>query len=149
VAIRKGVKQRYPLNSLLFNICIDPIFSYIMRKANHVHAYTTKEYSRNLIQAYADVVILIANSVDELQKLINDTETFYKFVNIKLNPKKCGFSIYGCNSKKKITISGEKKDYVLNLYFVQYLEIPMGSMRIEKVRFAEAKVQKILKEIAD
>jgi hypothetical protein len=32
VAIRKGVKQRYFISSLLFNICIDPIFGYIIRK---------------------------------------------------------------------------------------------------------------------
>jgi hypothetical protein len=39
-----------------------------MRKANHVHAYTTKEFPRNLIQAYADGIILITNSANELQK---------------------------------------------------------------------------------
>jgi hypothetical protein len=62
-------------------------------------------------------------------------------------PKEMRIFIYGCNSKKKIIISDEKKDYVSSLDFIKYLVIPMESMRIEKVRFVGAKVQKILKEI--
>jgi hypothetical protein len=35
ISIRKGVKQGCPLSPLLFNLCIDPIFNFIMRQENH------------------------------------------------------------------------------------------------------------------
>jgi hypothetical protein len=52
---------------------------------------------------------LIANSAEGLQKLIDDADTFFKFVNIKLNPKKC--EIFRTNSKTNqiIKIAGEEK----------------------------------------
>jgi hypothetical protein len=90
---------------------------------------------------------LIANSAEGLQKLIADAVTFFKFVDIKLNPKKC--KIFRTNSKSNqiIKIAGENKEYVSELEYVKYLEIPLGSKRIGKVKFAEAKIQKMLCEI--
>jgi hypothetical protein len=34
ICIRKGVRPRYPLSPLLFNICIDYLFTYIKRNEN-------------------------------------------------------------------------------------------------------------------
>jgi hypothetical protein len=89
IPILKGVKQGCQLSPLLFNICIDPIFSYIMKSENHKYAYQTEQFPCNLIQAYTDDTLLITNSAEGIQKLIDDADTFFKFVNIKLNPKKC------------------------------------------------------------
>jgi hypothetical protein len=52
-----------------------------MRQENHKYAYQTEQFPCNLIQAYADDTLLIANSAEGLQKLINDADTFFKFVN--------------------------------------------------------------------
>jgi hypothetical protein len=68
-----------------------------MRQKNHKYAYQTEEFPRNLIQAYANNTLLIANSAEGLQKLIDDSDKFFQFVNIKLNPKKC--EIFRTNSK--------------------------------------------------
>jgi hypothetical protein len=62
IPIRKGVTQGCPLSPLLFNVCIDPIFNFIMRQENHKYAYQTELFPGNLIQAYADDTLLIANS---------------------------------------------------------------------------------------
>jgi hypothetical protein len=83
------VRQGCSLNLLLFNICIDLILAFIKREENHKFAYSTKEFPINLIQAYADDVILISNSTEGLQSLINNADKFFTFLNIKLNPKKC------------------------------------------------------------
>jgi hypothetical protein len=90
---------------------------------------------------------LISNSAEGLQKLIDDSDTFFKFVNIKLNPKKC--EIFRTNSKTNqvIKIAGEEKQYVSELEYVKYLGVPLGSKRIGKVKFAEAKIRKMLYEI--
>jgi hypothetical protein len=115
IPIRKGVKQGCQLSPLLFYICIDPIFSFIMRQKNHKYAYQTEHFPCNLIQAYADDTFLIANSAEGLQKLIDDADTFFKFVNIRLNPKKC--EIFRTNSKTNqiIKIAGENKEYISEL----------------------------------
>jgi hypothetical protein len=63
-----------------------------------------------------------------------------------LNPKKC--EIFRTNSKTNqvIKIAGENKEYMSELEYVKYLGVPLGSRRIGKVKFAEAKIQKILYE---
>jgi hypothetical protein len=58
-----------------------------MRQENHKYAYQTEQFPCNLIQAYADDTLLIANSAKGLQKLIGDADAFFKFVSIKLNSK--------------------------------------------------------------
>jgi hypothetical protein len=147
IPIRKGVKQGCQLSPLLFNICIDPIFNFIMRQLNHKFAYQTEQFSYNLIQAYVDDTPLISNSAEGLQKLIDDADTFFKFVNIKLNPRKC--KIFRTNSKtNQVTkIVNIEKEYVSELEYIKYLMIPLGSKRIGKIKFAEAKIQKMLYEI--
>jgi hypothetical protein len=47
-----------------------------MREDNHNYANSTAEFSCNLIQAYVDDALLIANSAEQLQKLINDANFF-------------------------------------------------------------------------
>jgi hypothetical protein len=40
-----------------------------------------------------------------------------------------------------------EKEYVSDLEYVKYFDIPLGSKRIDKVKFAEANIQKMLYEI--
>jgi hypothetical protein len=44
IPIKKGGKQGCLLNPLLFNICFDPIFSYIMRPDNHKYIYKLNNF---------------------------------------------------------------------------------------------------------
>jgi hypothetical protein len=115
IPIKKGVKQGCLLSPLLFNIFIDPIFIYIMRQEKHKYAYQTEEFPYNLIQAYADDTLLIENSAEGLKKLIDQADSFFQFINIKLNPKKC--EIFRANSKTNevITIENEEKKYISDL----------------------------------
>jgi hypothetical protein len=101
-----------------------------MRQENHKYAYQTEQFQCNLIQTYADDTLLIANSAEGLQQLIDDADTFFRFVHIKLNPNKC--EIFRTNSKtyQIIRIAGENKEYVSKLEYVEYLGVPLGSKRI-------------------
>jgi hypothetical protein len=58
-------------------------------------------------------MILISNSAEGLQSLINDADKFFTFLNIKLTPKKC--ETFKINTKKKeevTTIGGERKEFI-------------------------------------
>jgi hypothetical protein len=48
-----------------------------MRPENHRFAYQTEQFPCNLIQAYVDDILLILNSAEGLQKLIEDADTFF------------------------------------------------------------------------
>jgi hypothetical protein len=86
-----------------------------MRQENHKYAYQAEQFPSNLIQAYTDDTLLIANSAEGYPKLIDDADTFFKFVKIKLNPKK--WEIFRTNSKTNqvIKIAGGNKEYVSEL----------------------------------
>jgi hypothetical protein len=99
IHIIKGLKQGCKLNPLLFDIYFDPIFAFIKREVNHKFAYSTEEFPINLIRAYADDVILISNSADSLQSLINEADNFFTLLNIKLSP----------NNAKRFKLTTRKK----------------------------------------
>jgi hypothetical protein len=127
IAIRKGVKQGCPLSPLLFNIFIDPIFKFI-RDANPDSGFKGEFLDERRIQGYADDIILIANSHENLQIQINSAVQFFQFANVKLNPKKCEtFKIDGKNEENKIIIAGEEKEYIANDICLRYLGVSLGS----------------------
>jgi hypothetical protein len=106
------VKQGCPLRPILFNICIDSILHFIKREENHEFAYSTEELPANLIQAYAVDIILILNGSKGLRSLVDDSEKFFTFLNIKLNPKKCEkFKII--NKKEEVIAIGEERKKII------------------------------------
>jgi hypothetical protein len=64
--IRKGVKQGCPLSPLLFDICVDPLITYI--KNAKESGYVTEDLRDTKIQAYADDMVLMSDSEEKLQK---------------------------------------------------------------------------------
>jgi hypothetical protein len=79
---RRGVKQGSPLSSLLFNICVDPLISFL--KKSEGLGYRTSELGETIIQAYADDKILVSDSEQNLQTLINRAKSFFDFENLDL-----------------------------------------------------------------
>jgi hypothetical protein len=146
IGIKKKVKQGCPLSPLLFNICVDPLISYI--KNAEVNGYVTEKLGDARIQAYVDDMILMSDTEDNLQVLINKAKQFFDFANIKLNPNKC--EVMTVNPNKNdigIVISGVRKDYISDNGFIKYLGIPLWSKRVGKVKFVESKIKKIFEEI--
>jgi hypothetical protein len=146
IDIKKGVKQGCPLSPLLFDLCVDPLITLI--KKHTEDGYTAEGLETATIQAYADDMILISNSEEGLQRQINRAENFFKFANISLNPNKCEvISIKPSKKDRGITISNVLKQYVMNREFVKYLGIPLGSRKISKKKFIDAKFSKIYEEL--
>jgi hypothetical protein len=88
------------------------------------------------IQAYADAMILVANSEESLQLQLNRTKNFFDFANIKLNPNKCQvMSINSSKFEKGIKINEVIKEYIAKDSCIKYLGIPLGSRKIGKSKF--------------
>jgi hypothetical protein len=117
---------------------VDPLISFI-RKSEGM-GYKTFEIGGAIIQAYADDMILVSDSENNLQTLINRVKSFFDFANIKLNPNKYEvFKINGDKDDVNINIDGVGKEYISKT-FVKYLGAPMSSKKICKTKFIEAKV---------
>jgi hypothetical protein len=92
-------------------------------------------------------MLLVASSAENHQILINRAKSFFDFAKIKLNPSKCEMVwINGKRTHENIVIDGVEKNYVTE-NFVKYLVIPLGSRKICKTKFVEAKIQKVLEEL--
>jgi hypothetical protein len=101
-----------------------------------------------MIQAYADDMIIFADSEENLQKQINRAKKFFDFANIKLNPAKCEImAINGSNNDEGIDIDGTLKSYMVKEDFIKYLGVLLGSRRISKKKFMDAKINKINEEL--
>jgi hypothetical protein len=133
------------LSPLLFNICVDPLISFI-RKSEEL-GNNASEVGPTVIQAYADDMILVADSAENLQILINRAKSFFNIANIKLNPNKCEvFKVNGKGTDDNIIIDGVEKLYITD-NFAQYLRIPLGSRKLCKTKFIEAKIQRVYEDL--
>jgi hypothetical protein len=140
------VKQGCPLSPLLFNLCVDPIITYLIKY--EVDGYVAKNLKSATIQAYADDMILVASSEESLQKQINRAKKFFDFANIKLNPAKCeALSINGSREDVDIMNDEMKKNYIGKENYIKYLGVPLGSRKISKKKFLEAKINKVYEEL--
>jgi hypothetical protein len=66
---------------------MDPLISFL--KAEKDLGYHTFELNSSVIQAYAGDTVLVSNSGEYFQNLINRAKSFFDFTNIRLNPNKC------------------------------------------------------------
>jgi hypothetical protein len=99
---------------------VDPLISYLKRFKEL--RYFIEELGSLVIQAYADDMILVVNSEENIQKLINHAKSFFDFANIKLNLGK--YEIMKMNGEKddlEIIIDGVEKKYLTHNSFLKYL----------------------------
>ena len=86
IHIHKGVKQGCPLSPLIFNFCMNPLLS----KIEEIGAgYKIKEGCSLKIQAYADDIIIFANTREGLQTNLNIVNEFLNYAKVSVNTNKC------------------------------------------------------------
>jgi hypothetical protein len=93
-------------------------------------------------------MIVFANSEQNLQKQITRAKKFFDFANIRLNPAKCEIlAINGGKNDGGIYIDGVLKSYMGKEEFIKYLGVPLGSRRLSRKKFIEAKFNKVYEEL--
>ena len=100
--VKRGIKQGDPLSSTLFNMVIDELTEKIAKM---------RLGPRNVpegIIAYADDIVLIAQSAIDSELMLKTLETEAKMVGLKIKPSKCNY-INWENVPKKIAITKEKQ----------------------------------------
>ncbi|GFQ69983.1 retrovirus-related Pol polyprotein from type-2 retrotransposable element R2DM [Trichonephila clavata] len=78
IKLESGVKQGCPLSGLLFNIAIDAVLRNLQ-----------EDRDQRVVLAFADDLVLMADSAEELQDLIEATAKELKSLCLALNPNKC------------------------------------------------------------
>ncbi|GIY24080.1 retrovirus-related Pol polyprotein from type-2 retrotransposable element R2DM [Caerostris darwini] len=86
IPIKCGVKQGCPLSGLIFNLCIDPVIRAIQGDA-----------PEHFILAFADDLVLLADSPEQLQSNIDKVYQSLSQLALFLNPTKCK-TIHICGS---------------------------------------------------
>jgi hypothetical protein len=99
ISIKRGVKQGCPLSPILFDICIDPLIEKLSSDDFKKYGYWWSNDDGVTPQAYADDILLFANSYEHMLKLAEVVQDFIRRSNIQLNPKKCEILKIGKISK--------------------------------------------------
>ena len=149
---RKGVKQGCPLSPLLFNLCLEPLFA-AFKKINTqdgIIRWIGEEKTQIQAQAYADDIILIADSVEAMQNLIRTTEEFLQWSQMEINTKKCFISSYIRDEERhratitELLINNEPVKSLTMEESMQYLGIAVAARRRIRFKNNESAVETFL-----
>jgi hypothetical protein len=88
IEIKRGIKQGCPLSPILFDIYIDPLIEKLSSQEFKSYGYWWGDNDGVTAQAYADDILLFANSYDNMMELIRAVQDFIRESNIQPNPKK-------------------------------------------------------------
>lgn len=151
IHIEKGVRQGCPLSPLLFNICLDPLLK-LIRKENNENGYFVNDKSY-CIQAFADDVILISNSIVGMKKMIRTCEKFCEATGMKITAEKCHWLSYMLIDRRRVSAEERLNINGTNLTAeniddaMLYLGAPIATNRYAKMRETNHLISNIKVEI--
>jgi hypothetical protein len=125
VNIRSGVKQGCPLSPIIFNLTIESLLgaASLAGKGFQLHQETIHSL------AYADDLALIAQTPDDLQRLIDVTGKVAEWGGLRFNASKC--ATLHINGKKEVLptifhIQGDTPTALTEGEFYEHLGVPTG-----------------------
>ncbi|MDD9340746.1 MAG: reverse transcriptase family protein, partial [Providencia heimbachae] len=126
IPIKAGVKQGCPLSPIIFNMALEPLIRAISESGL---GYTMGNGKFNIL-AYADDIAIIADSADDLQKLLNIVASVAEWLGIQFNPSKCATLHVDGRSHTSKNTTFELNDQPLtalkNDEFYEHLGVPTG-----------------------
>ena len=131
IELKQGVKQGCPLSMTLFCLSIDFLVKEMHRfpGALKIHDYIVP------ILAYADDLVLFANSNSLLQRLIDRICKLATGSHLVFKPAKCGYYIVGEEKKDlEIKIYGTPISFVDETNLYKYLGVPHGNPKRQSVQ---------------
>jgi hypothetical protein len=148
IEIGKGVKQGCPLSPTLFNIGLDPLLRYLRRNFEEFgyKYYEGRDLQTNIAQAYADDLLLFANSKENIDHLIDGVITYMNYAQININPDKCKILVYNRNEEVDPDFTLPDAQGILQALdrveineVFRYLGVSVGVRKIAKMKFNNEK----------
>ncbi|MCO5600466.1 hypothetical protein L7F22_054579 [Adiantum nelumboides] len=121
-----GVKQGCPLSPILFGLCIDQLEEIVQKYVGEEEDRLTIGALTVLILMYADDVVLLANSVKTLQKLMNVLQEFCNVSGLAVNVAKTKAMVIKTHKNRDqpiITYNGQEIEIVDNFKYLG-IDIP-------------------------
>jgi hypothetical protein len=152
IEIGKGVKQGCPLSPPLFNLGIDPLIRNVRRNYKECGYKYDTDYKSKVIQAYADDLLIFADTKEHLNQLMEELTQFMNYAHINFNPRKCRILIHNA---EKIQIAptylpnanGEMEEVeecgIKDT--IKYLGVPLSTRKLQKMKFNKYRIEKTMK----
>ena len=140
IDLKQGVKQGCPLSMTLFCLSIDFLVREMKRFPNGIRIHG------NLVPvlAYADDLVLFANSHSVLQGLIDRICKLATGSHLVFKPAKCGYFVSGEKNQKQfnIQIYGTPISVVDETNLYKYLGVPHGNPKRQSIQNITEKAKK-------
>jgi hypothetical protein len=85
ISLKRGVKQGDPLSPFIFNALMDPLLDQL----EQMKGYVIDESHSISALAFADDLILLSDTKDKAQKLLNHTESYLNALGMRIAAEKC------------------------------------------------------------
>ena len=144
ISWRRGVKQGCPLSPLLFNMCLEPLL-HTIRCRNSTDGLIYGAH-RLQVQAYADDVVLLAETPNGMRNLLDTTAAFMQKSLMSINPAKCVCASYMINKDRRrcsipsMQINGEDIKCLTLAESCRYLGSPLAANAKTRIKANEIHV---------
>lgn len=144
ISIRSGVKQGCPLSPIIFNLAMEPLLRCIANGPGGFNLYDRKVS----VLAYADDLVLIAETPEELQNMLATASTAADWMGLTFNATKCASLHVDGSLKDRVlpsvfSIQGAPMTHLSDGETYQHLGTPTG-FRAQQT--PEATIQAILED---
>ena len=122
--IKKGVRQGCPMSMTLFAL----IINFLLTEADKIIDDPVLLFDKPIrCLAYADDIVYIAKSFNDLNRLIQHIAKLAEQVNLIFNPSKCGyFSMNKQDETPELKIYNQTIPTIKDSQYYQYLGVPFG-----------------------
>ena len=156
IDIKRGVKQGCPLSPVIFNIALDNLIRDLEKHKELGYQVGTDRFT---VQAYADDVLLISNSEQNMNLLIERVRRFTEESGMELATEKCTAYVYGISKtthrryyEADIRIGNKSIKVEEKEKAIRYLGAPITARRNDRIKnnkITEADFRMLLTKITE
>jgi hypothetical protein len=114
--------------------------------------YEGNELQTKIVQAYADDLLLFANSKENMDHLIDGMITYMNYAQININPDKCKILVYDRSGEVNVDFTLPDAERVLQPLdrveideVFRYIGVTGGARKIARMKFNNEKIEKLRK----